>query len=773
MRMIPCRLFRSLLAISYAGLCVALAGCDGPHSPASDAAKPVDTILDQVPAGFVSFYGGQVIVPRAADGDWQWHPMAIGNGGSNIGLHFDPRDPRVMYQTSDVAGVTKTLDGGKHWFAINTGLQGLANGSYGVGALAVDPANSGILYAAVGRTWEQPSGMVRSQNGGQSWEWLTGEIAASGEGPTAKKFGAHGILVDPSDSLRLYAVDSKHNEGAGGVWISGDAGKTWSVSGLDLARVSGLRFEPKKTQILWASAMNHPKALGGMYRSTDQGATWRRMGLEGKDVYNFQFDSGDYSVLYAVCGTEGVFKSTDAGLTWQAINSGLPLQANGAKAKFFPYLYRALDVDPFRPRHVIVTADVIRAYYESVDGGETWNLLPIHSQTAPTGWMLTGEHMGWHTNQIYFHPAKQGRLYACDFFGTWRSDDGGSNWVIHPYGAEQSCMVTVLPDVSVANRIYLGIWDHDVLIYQDHPTEPKTQRASGARQESNNTNHHASGIAQDRSNADTLLAVMNSAALIRSEDRGAHWSLITAGLPEKAFWRIGAPALADEVELYFLPVNGDAGNGGGVYVSQDRGATWSRAQNHGLPNIDVTGRWDPRQNVFDVDSDARVLALVSRGKFYISTDHAETWKLVKTPGLARCVAAASTRQGVELWVGGNGAVWKSADAGESWESVWSGVGQVELIAIEGKSLLRALIHTVQKGADGLGRIQYGLELTEDGGKSWTALCNQTLPVWRLRSISFDPFNRDRVLASTQWAGTWIAERPRGETVAAKLKTGGL
>lgn len=741
MSRLSCRFVSPLLWLS---VCLT-AGCDEQKAKSSQ----IETSETGSQQSYAEYYGGQVRVRKADGGQWQWHPLAVGNGGHNSALAFDPGNSDRIYQVSDVAGVIKTDDGGQHWMNSMTGLQGLANGNYGVGAVSVDPTNPKIVYASVGRTAENPSGIVRSANAGESWEWLSGDIAIAGEGPTAKKFGGPGILVDPRDSQRLYAIDTKRQSGAGGIWISLDGGKTWQVSGKGPLRASGLRFAPGNPDVLWASALNHPEIPGGLFRSDDKGRTWQSAGLSGKDVYNFQFDSGAPETVYAVCGTEGVFRTVDGGKNWAAINDGLPLDSRDPKPRFFTYRYRALDADPFKPGHLIVASDVIRSHFESFDGGKTWRRLPIGDRQVPGGWMLNPDHMGWHTSQVYFHPAKPGVLFSCDFFGTWRSDDGGARWSIHPYGAEQSCMTTVLPDWEKPNRLYLGIWDHDLLIYQDDPEKPRTTRVNGARQESNRTNHHASGIVQDREHPDTLLAVMNSAALIRSEDRGANWTKISEGLPTEPFWRIGAPVLAESANRYFLPVNGETADGGGIYVSEDAGRSWRRAGNKGLPSIDVTGRWDPRHNAFAGRRDGSLLALVSKGKLFLSKDQAESWEAADLPEGIRSVSVVDNI----LLAGSQGVLFRSEDAGRSWTRLWEGPGTVMLIA---GCEDRILIHTWQAGE----RIQYGLLLTEDAGKTWTSVLNDTLPVWRLRSISFDPFNKGRILASTQWAGTWSAERPK-------------
>jgi|GEM_PF-4516916 Uncharacterized protein related to plant photosystem II stability/assembly factor len=718
----------------------------------------------------VSFYSGQVTVRAAEAGQWQWHPLAIGNGGYNLALTFDPVDPDRIYLRSDVSGVIRTTNGGRNWMTSNIGIQGLSDGNYSVGAIAVDPVDPRRIYASVGRSHAQPSGIVRSDDGGESWRFISSDVCIAGEGPMARKHGGPGILVDPRDNARIYSVDTTRNGGAGGVFISEDEGATWRPSGLTVARVLTLRFHPENPDILFAAARNHERAPGGMFRSDDRGETWRRIGLEGKDAHNFHFERTNPSILYVTTGLDGVFKTADGGETWEAINNGLPLAADGHKGRYYTYTWRGIDTSPHRPGHVIVTADVMRAFYESFDYGATWQLMPIEKQIAPKGWMLPLDHMGWHTTNIYFHPTRPGTIFSCDFFATWRSDDGGVTWWTNPYGAENSCMVTVLPDVEIPNRIYLGLWDHDLMIYHDDPAKPRVQRVRGARQESRGTNHHASAIAQNASNPDQLLAVANSAVLIRSEDRGATWTRVDEGLPDDTYWRMGAPVFADAAGLAFVPIGSDEKQpegGDGVFVSADGGRSWRRAANEGLGAIDVTGRWDPRQNVFATTPDASLLALVSKeGRLLLSEDRAETWREAALPAGRNASRVAISRGSLYVACKKGRGLWRSDDRGATWYCLWQpeelrGRATVELLAVDPKKPSRILMHTSEKRDDAVPakRIAYRLLLSEDNGTTWRELHNDTLAIWRLRSIAFDPFDPDRILASTQWGGTWAARRP--------------
>jgi hypothetical protein len=188
----------------------------------------------------VSFYGGQVLARKAPEGQWQWHPLAVGAGGQNCGLTFDPTNANRIYLRIDVSGVIKTQDAGDHWRNVNDGLQGLSEGQYGIGAIAVDPRSPNVVYASIGRMWRPGGGIVKSTDYGESWRFLSGEVCVYGEGPG--KCGGPGILVDPRDSSRLYAIDNSHDTPAGGVWISTDGGLRWTASGLRKTLVFTIRF---------------------------------------------------------------------------------------------------------------------------------------------------------------------------------------------------------------------------------------------------------------------------------------------------------------------------------------------------------------------------------------------------------------------------------------------------------------------------------------------------------------------------------------------------
>src|SRR5260370_21212772 len=108
-------------------------------------------------------------------------------------------------------------------------------------------------------------------------------VKGSSDGIPLYKRGRRGIAVSATNRNRVYAmVDAKE----GGLFVSNDAGATWTRSSSD-KRVwdRGWYFEkiavdPKNADILYASNTS-------VYRSTDAGKTWTAIkGAPGGDDYH-------------------------------------------------------------------------------------------------------------------------------------------------------------------------------------------------------------------------------------------------------------------------------------------------------------------------------------------------------------------------------------------------------------------------------------------------------------------------------------------------------
>ncbi len=112
-----------------------------------------------------------------------------------------------LYSSNPERGIYKTTDAGKTW---NNTLY--IDDNTGAIDLSIDPKNSNILYAAMWyktrRAWDfeesgKTSGIYKSEDGGDTWNLISGENSGF---PTGEGVGRIGLAVYPQNPQIVYAV---------------------------------------------------------------------------------------------------------------------------------------------------------------------------------------------------------------------------------------------------------------------------------------------------------------------------------------------------------------------------------------------------------------------------------------------------------------------------------------------------------------------------------------------------------------------------------------
>lgn len=336
-------------------------------------------------------------------------------GGRATGVAGVPGDPAAFYFGSASGGLWKTSDGGAVWKPL---WDKLPEASPAIGAIAVAPSNSNIVYVGTGETNIRGNvvignGLYKSVDAGKTWTFAgLGETQVIGR-----------IIVDSKDPNRLFVAALGHpfgNNTERGIFRSTDGGKSWSkvlfvddkTGGVDVA------FDPTNTQTLYAGMWQTYRkpwimesgGLGsGLYKSVDGGSTWTQIsgaglpdGIWGRvNVAPTSDPHRVYAMIEAKNG--GLYRSDDSGKTWTLINS-----KNDYKQR--AWYFNTVFADPKDPNTVYV---MNTSAYKSKDGGKTFK-----SMHTPHG----------DAHELWIDPTNTKRMINGNDGGGTISMDGGETW---------------------------------------------------------------------------------------------------------------------------------------------------------------------------------------------------------------------------------------------------------------------------------------------------------------------------------------------------------
>ncbi|MBV9489533.1 MAG: hypothetical protein JO069_07400 [Verrucomicrobia bacterium] len=575
---------------------------------------------------------------------------------------FDPKDPKVIY--AQVNGLWRSMDGGNTWkllYPPPRSLRGIQMSSDHadetiladpdplgrITALAIDPADSQILYASAGKPGH--AALFLSRNRGESW------IRWHSLAEPALRIWA--LAPQQTSPPRLY-IASPHSISL----IANGPAKTFNGPDSNPITDISLGMVGDRQITLYAVA-------GGVaYVSSEDARIWRKCALPGTgakvvaiaaSLRHGQIAYLSYSGLRLGGATwMGVAKTQDAGrnwdLVWKQANTALPRVRDAWITSTFgpdwgdtPLMLGVAEQNP----NLCCATDLGRTMHTE-DGGKNWDA--VYSRRLPgAGWQTTGLDVTT-CYGIHFDPFNSRRQFiSYTDIGLFRSEDGGHSWISSIAGVPREWWNTtywVEFDPQVKGRMWsVHSGTHDL-------PRPKMWRHTSPAS-------YLGGVC-------------------RSDDGGRTWTTCKSGMPESAVTHILLdPASPPSSRTLYA-----AAFGRGVYKSTDGGITW-QLKNSGIHQKEPFA-WRLSRAL-----DGTLYLVVARrsengrlgddadGALYRSINGAETWSAVTLPagvngpnGLA-IDPQSPTRLYLAAWArdsgmhGEGGGIFRSDDAGSTWRPV--------------------------------------------------------------------------------------------------------
>jgi photosystem II stability/assembly factor-like uncharacterized protein len=682
--------------------------------------------------------------------------------GRVVGFAVDPNNSAKYFVASASGGVWKTVNDGTTWTPVFD-----KEGSYSIGAIALDPKNPLTVWVGTGENNSQRSvsygnGLYRSDDGGKSWK----NVGLK----TSEHIGR--IAIDPKDSNTVYVAAQGPLWGPGGdrgLFKTTDGGRTWKkvLSISEHTGVSDVVIDPQNPETLYASSYQRRRhmwtLIGGgpesaLYKSTDAGATWNKLkaGLPATEMgrIGLAISPVDSNVIYATVEAAdkkgGIFRSNDRGGSWERRNE--------------------FDVGAMYYGHIVADPkDVDRVYIMNVflmvsdDGGKTLRRLGEKSK-----------HVDNH--EIWIDPSDTDHyLVGCDG-GVYESRDRGTNWEF-----KRNLPITQFYDIATDNatpfyNVYGGAQDNF-----SFGGPARTRSASGIVNSDWFVTNGGDGFRSqvDPEDPNTIYASLQNGVLARFDKRTGERMGIqpaTGRGEEPLRWNWDSPFIISphsHTRLYFAADK--------LFRSDDRGDSWqviSGQLSRGLDRnkLPVMGRiWSMdavaknASTAFFGNASALAESPLKDGLIYVGTDDGliqvtedggKNWRKLETfPGVAELAyvsriiasnhdantvyAAFENRQNADF----KPYLLKSVNAGRTWTSITSNLPQdwpVWSIAEDHVNPNLLFVGT-----------EFGLFFTIDGGQKWTQL-KGGVPTIQFRDLTIQKRENDLV-AGTFGRGIYILD----------------
>ncbi len=585
--------------------------------------------------------------------NYEWKNVPIVGGGFVDGFICHPNTPNVRYCRTDMGGAYRWEESQKQWIPLLDWVSNQESNLQGVESIALDPSDANRVYMACGTYTHQQGSILRSADGGKTFQRTDVPIAMGGN--ENGRGNGERMMVDPDNPDIIYFGTRQD-----GLWRSKDGGANWERvnsfpdvqeqvdpsdrrsyfnrgSGIIAVVFAKSNNKAKKAKSTVPSDIYVAVSLRdreSVFVSHDAGESWEAVNGQPTALRpTHMVLAGDGNLYITYADSPGPSQMTDGAVwkyntvkkTWQDVSPiSIP---KGEKASFG---YAAVAVDRRNPQHVIVSTHYLgskRGYssdeiFRSTNAGKSWTPLFTHgykydhtlapyTKMAPLHWMF----------DIEIDPFNSDHAMFTTGFGGWETfnlSDAEKEgepivWSIVSKGIEETVPLELYAPPAGAHLLS-GVGDYGGYTHFDLNNPSPT----GA--------HHT----PDFGNTDAVTGAWHRPELMLragvifnhlkdvppisySEDGGKTWKGCDTA-PEKGAEHGHVAMASDGKTWIWTPERRDA------YYTTDKGKTWTKCV--GLPiGIKVVADKENAQHFYAVDVRGNML--------YVSNDAGKTFEAKK------------------------------------------------------------------------------------------------------------------------------------------------
>ncbi|MEA1878660.1 MAG: glycosyl hydrolase [Bacteroidota bacterium] len=554
--------------------------------------------------------GGDRGVYKSTDSGESWKKVLEISEHTGVNeVHFDPRDPDVIYATAHQrrrrqwtylgggpeSGIYKSTDAGSNWKKINKGLPGGDKGRIG---MDISPADPEIIYACV----EGPGGgFYKSTNRGASWNKMSSTTTSGNY--------YQEVIADPVDPDRVFIMNTY-------TLVSVDGGKTFTNRGEASKHIDN--------HCLWINPdnpMHHREGSdGGLYETYDNGKTWRYFtNLPVTQFYKVGVDN-DYPFYNVMGGTQDNYSMVGPSQTLSAhgiVSADWPVTVTGDGFESV--------ADPKDPNIIYAQSQHGNLVRFDKKSGESRMIQPAE--------LMNEKAYNWNWDSpVLVSPHDNKTLYFASN-KVFKTSDRGDSWTVISGDLDQNIDRNLLPIMGKvwpmdavskngstsrygavvsldesrikAGLVYAGTDDGQISVTEDDGKNWRQVNSFDGVPE----NTYVYDLIAGKHDVNVVFAAFNNHKsgdftpyVYKSVDKGSTWTNISSDLPEGAIYALEQDHVNSQILF--------AGTEYGVYVTLNGGEAWKRLK-AGLPTINV------RDMAIQERENDLVLATFGRGLYIL------------------------------------------------------------------------------------------------------------------------------------------------------------